>query len=123
MSQESDDDEQFFSKMTEEEKKKSMDLIIQRTREMMKKFKGTPWGDQAAFELFQSLFCEADLPEPDVPVPFNTKTRVATLIWTKPKAARIDALISADRPEATVNSDKTAVSYEEALEKLKQYFA
>lgn len=122
MSQDSDDEE-FFSKMMEEEKKEMTDIMIQLQKDMMIEFKGTEWGDQAAFELFQSLYGEADLPEPDVPLPFNPKTRTVTLMWTKPKAARIDILISADRPEATVNLEKPAVSYEEALDKLKKYFA
>ena len=119
------DGEEFFPAMTKEEEQKMIDRMIQRTKEMMTKYKGTPWGDQAAHELFQSLLDKADLPDPDVHVPYDYKTHIVTLMWVKPKAARIDVLISSDRPEASVYLDKPepAVSYEQALDKIKQYFA
>lgn len=122
MSQDSADEELFS---TEEDDKKMTDIMIQRAKEMMIKHKGTGWGDQSAHDLFQSLLYKADLPDPDVHVPYDNKTHIVTLMWFKPKAARIDVLISSDRPEASVYLDKPepAVSYEEALDKIKQYFA
>lgn len=127
MSKIPDDDfcEEFFSAMTEEDEKKTTDYMIQRAKEMMTKYKGTAWGDMSAQDLFQSLLYKADLPDPDVALPYNSKTHIVTLMWTKPKAARIDILISSVRPEARVYLDKPepAVSYEEALNKIKQYFA
>lgn len=125
MSQDSADDtsDRFFSTMDEDDKKIT-DYMIQRAKEMMIKYKGTPWGDQSAQNLFQSLFYKADLPDPFATLPYDDKTCIVTLIWTKPKAARVDVLISSDRPEASVYLDKPepAVSYEEAMDKLKQYF-
>lgn len=128
MSQDSADDtsDRFFSTMTEEDEKKATDYMIQRAKEMMIKYKGTSWGDQAAQNLFQSLFYKADLPDPFETLPFDDKTHIVTLIWTKPKAARVDVLISSDRPEASVYlgrlDSESDMSYEEAMDKLKKYF-
>lgn len=120
-----DDDERFFT-VTEEDEKKATEFMIQRAKEMMTKYKGTDWGDLSAQNLFQSLLDKADLPDHDVSLPYDDKTQVVTLAWTKPKAARIDVIISSVRPEASVYLGKTepepAVSYEEALDKLKKYF-
>ena len=120
-----DDDERFFT-VTEEDEKKATEFMIQRAKEMMTKYKGLSWGDQSAQNLFQSLLDKVDLPDHDVDLPYDTKTQLVTLAWTKPKPARVDVLISSIRPEASVYLGKSepepAVSYEETLDKLKQYF-
>lgn len=112
--------------MTEEDEKKASDWLIQREKEMMAKYKGTEWGDWSAHDLFQSLLCRSGLPQHDVALPFDAKTHTVTLVWTKPKAARIDVAISSVKPEARVYLGKLepepAVSYEEALDTLKAYF-
>lgn len=121
-----DEWERFLSAMTDEDVKETTDWLIQRETEMMTKYKGTEWGDWSAQDLFQSLLVKAALPAHDVALPFDTKTHTVTLAWTKPKAARIDVVISSVKPEARVYLGKPEpeppVSYEEALAKLKQWF-
>lgn len=115
---------------SEEVLKESAESDIKWCKDMMTRFKGTSWGDQAAFQLVMALFFKYDLPEHQQSLGYDSDTSRQSFVWSNPKPARLDMLICSAMPVAKVTLGKCSdegcrvldhLTYEEAMEELRRW--
>lgn len=115
---------------TEEALKESAESDIKWCKDMMTQYKGTQWGDQAAFDLVMALLFKYDLPEHQQSLGYDSATSKQSFVWSNPKPARLDMLICSAMPVAKVTLGKSSdegcrvldnLTYEEAMEELRKW--